>query len=196
MDKRKDLRVQKTHDAIRTAFKAMICEMDANKITVMELSARARVHRQTFYLHYSSLEALYDEILKEVLDKFAKVGASMEPPFDLKEFHRRFFLQCSRLEKHEERLICHPSYSLYCDKLFKAGLVQSQRRYNAYSQWPEEVQEMIRHFLSVNLLSFYRQWVASGKKMSVDELTILAGKLMFTGLSSFIDPMPSPPGNN
>ena len=196
MEKQRDLRVQKTHDAICSAFKAMICEMDANKITVMELTERARIHRQTFYLHYSSLDALYDEILQEVLDKFAAIGASMEPPFDLVEFHRHFFLQCSRLEKHEERMICNPSYSPYCDRLFTAGVIRSQTRYNAYDQWPAEIQDMIRHFLIVNLLSFYRQWVASGKKMSVEELTILTSKLMFKGLNAFIDPVPSPPGNN
>ena len=194
MDKKKDLRVQKTHTAIRNAFKEMICEMDANKITVMELSDRAKIHRQTFYLHYPSLEALYDEILQEILGKFAAAGATMEPPFDLAEFHRRFFLQCSRLEKHEERLICNPTYSEYCSKLFADGVVRSQSRYNAYDQWPEEIQEMIRRFLIVNLLEFYRQWVASGKKMSVDELTIITSKLMFNGLSCFIDPIPNPAG--
>ena len=187
---RTDLRVQKTHDAIRSTFKAMICEMDANKITVMELSNRARIHRQTFYLHYPSLEALYDEVLREILDKFARMGASMEPPFDLTEFHRRFFLQCSQLEKHEERMICNPSYSQYCDKLFSAGVLQSQSRYNAYGQWSEEIQELIRHYLIVNLLSFYRQWVASGKKMSVEELIDLTGKLMFNGLTAFIEAAP------
>ena len=190
MEKKKDLRVQKTHEAIRSDFKAMICELDANKITVMELSDRAKVHRQTFYLHYPSLDALYDEVLREVLAKFANVTSSMEPPFDLTEFHRRFFLQCSRLETHEERLICNPSYSLYCDRLFSAGILQSQSRYDPYSQWPDEVREMIRNFLIVNLLAFYRQWVASGKKMSIDELSVLTSKLMFEGLNAYIDRTP------
>ena len=190
MEKQKDLRVQKTHDAICSAFKDMICEMDANKITVMELSERARIHRQTFYLHYSSLDALYDEILQEVLDKFAAIGASMEPPFDLAEFHRRFFLQCSRLEKHEERMICNPSYSPYCERLFAAGVTRSQSRYNAYDQWPVEIQDMIRNFLIVNLLAFYRQWVASGKKMPLQDLIGLTGKLMFEGLNAYIEKTP------
>ena len=188
MEKRRDLRVQKTHEAIRNAFQDMICEMDANKITVIELANRAKIHRQTFYLHYPSLEALYDELLQEILAKFSRVGASMDPPFDQKEFHRRFFRQCARLEKHEERMICNPSYSEYCNRLFSSGVVLSQTRYNAYSKWPQEIQEMIRQFLVVNLLSFYRQWGASGKKMSLEELTEITGKLMFTGLSQFIDP--------
>ena len=194
MEKRRDLRVQKTHDAILRAFKAMICEMDANKITVQALTQRARIHRQTFYLHYNSLEDLYDEIMRETLAKFAEAGATLEPPYDMHDFHRRFFQQCARFEKHEERLLCSPSYYFYGRKLLMAGLTQSQRRYNAYEQWPAEVQEMIRRFLYVNLLDFYRQWVLSGKKMSLEELTVITSKLMFNGLSEFIDPVPNPAG--
>ncbi len=54
---------------------------------------------------------------------------------------------------------------------------------------------MIRRFLYVNLLDFYRQWVMSGKKMSLEELTVLSSKLMFNGLSDFIDPVPNPAGD-
>ena len=194
MERRRDLRVQKTHAAIRRAFTAMICEMDANKITVQALTERAKIHRQTFYLHYNSLEDLYDEVMRDTLAKFAAIGAPMEPPFDMRDFHRRFFLQCSRLEKHEERLLCSPSYYFYGKKLLMAGLQQSQRRYNAYEQWPQEVQEMIRRFLFVNLLDFYRQWVLGGKKMTLEELTVFSSKLMFNGLSEFIDPVPNPAG--
>ena len=194
MEKRKDLRVQKTHDAILAAFKAMICEMDANKITVKSLTERARIHRQTFYLHYSSLEDLYDEIFSETLAKFRASAANMEPPFDMRDYHRRFFIQCSQLEKYEERILCSPSYYFYGKRLLQAGLMQSQSQYNPYEQWAPEVQEMIRRFLFVNLLDFYRQWVMSGKKMSLEELTVLSSKLMFNGLTEFIDPVPNPAG--
>ena len=70
MDERQghvDLRVQKTKAAIRGAFQAMICEMPAEKITVKELAGRARIHRKTFYLHYPSIEALYQELMEEIV---------------------------------------------------------------------------------------------------------------------------------
>lgn len=50
-----DLRVQKTREAIKNTFKEMICEMPAEKITVKELTDRARIHRKTFYLHYTTI---------------------------------------------------------------------------------------------------------------------------------------------
>lgn len=58
-----DLRVVKTRETIREAFRGMVCEMPAEKITVKGIADRARIHRKTFYLHYTSIEALYEDML-------------------------------------------------------------------------------------------------------------------------------------
>ena len=57
-DKKEDLRIQKTKEAIRKAFKEMICEMDYEQISIKELTQRARINRKTFYLHYNTLDDL------------------------------------------------------------------------------------------------------------------------------------------
>ena len=56
-----DLRVIRTRKAIREAFCSMIMEMDYSDITIKELTRRAMINRNTFYLHYSSIEALLQE---------------------------------------------------------------------------------------------------------------------------------------
>lgn len=61
-----DLRVQKTRMAIKNTFKDMICEMGAADITIKELSERAMIHKKTFYLHYTSIEALFEDILQDL----------------------------------------------------------------------------------------------------------------------------------
>lgn len=50
-----DLRVIRTKKAIRDAFCAMIMEMDYPDITIKELTQRAMINRNTFYLHYDSM---------------------------------------------------------------------------------------------------------------------------------------------
>ena len=67
-----DLRIQKTQEAIKSTFKKMICEMAADKITIKELTDRARIHRKTFYLHYTSIEALYQDMMSEIADGYYK----------------------------------------------------------------------------------------------------------------------------
>ena len=47
-----DRRVLRTRAVIKETAKQMICEMDAEKITVKALAERAGIHRKTFYLHY------------------------------------------------------------------------------------------------------------------------------------------------
>ena len=194
MAKKQDLRVIKTRDAIKTAFRQMICEMDANRITVKELAERARIHRQTFYLHYPSMDDLIDDVIGEILNKFLSLWEEDEP-YKHMEVHRRFFLQCARLEEYEERIICHPSYGDYCERLFLAGLSFSQQRLNEYQQWPQDIQDMINYHVMSCFLGFYRQWVASGKRMSVEELTFITDKLMYNGLSGFITTVPHPGGH-
>ena len=195
MANKQDLRVVKTRDAIKTAFKQMICEMDANRITVKELAERARIHRQTFYLHYPSMSDLLDDLVGEILDKFLSLWSDPDASYTNMEVHRRFFLQCAQLEEHEERILCHPSYRDYCEKLFLAGLNFSQKRFNYYQQWPQDIQDMINHYVMNCFLEFYRQWVASGKKMSVEELTFISDKLMYNGLSGFLTTVPHPGGH-
>lgn len=48
--KREDLRVRKTKQAIRNAFKEMICEMDLNEITIKELILVYALYQPSFVI--------------------------------------------------------------------------------------------------------------------------------------------------
>lgn len=52
MEKKKDLRVQKTYRALMAAFEALMAEETFDDITVNELCARALIRRPTFYSHF------------------------------------------------------------------------------------------------------------------------------------------------
>ncbi len=65
-----DLCVRKTREAIMNTFKEMICEMPVEKITVRELTDRARIHRKPFYLHYTTIEALYQDMMSKIADGY------------------------------------------------------------------------------------------------------------------------------
>ena len=73
LERKTDHRIQKTKNAIKETFKQMVCEMDASEITIKELSERAMIHRKTFYLHYTCIEALYEDMLSELSEKFNEV---------------------------------------------------------------------------------------------------------------------------
>lgn len=64
-----DLRIQRTKQAIKSAFLQLRNEKPVEKITVTELTRLANINKATFYLHYSDIYALSDEIEDAVIDE-------------------------------------------------------------------------------------------------------------------------------
>ncbi len=66
MGNKTDLRVTRTIRAIKEAFLKLIIHQPVNKISVAALAKEAEINKGTFYLHYSDLYQLYDELVAEV----------------------------------------------------------------------------------------------------------------------------------
>ena len=62
-----DLRVIKTKEGIENAFLELLRVKPLNRITVLELSRAARIHRSTFYLHYLDIPDLYTKTMQKTL---------------------------------------------------------------------------------------------------------------------------------
>lgn len=76
---RADARTIRTKAALRNALAQAIAEKDsASQITVAEIARRAGIHRKTFYLHYASIEALYDDFALSILQKLARIYRDRE----------------------------------------------------------------------------------------------------------------------
>ena len=181
-----DPRVHKTREAIRNTFKKKICEMPAEKITVKELTDRAKIHRKTFYLHYTTIEALYQDMMSEIADGYYQEMEKLKPPYSFKDINHIFFSYYAAQDKFVERLICEPSYWPFCNKLHTATLQHNLSRYNPYAGFSPEKQSMIHIFLIVSSLELYRQWIADGKKLSLEEVIELTGKLLDEGISGLL----------
>ena len=63
-----DLRIQKTRAAIKSAFLELRRKKPIEKITVTELAKLAEINKATFYLHYSDIYSLADEMEDEVIE--------------------------------------------------------------------------------------------------------------------------------
>lgn len=179
-----DLRVQKTIEAIQEAFRNMICEMPPDKITVKELSERARINRKTFYLHYTSIEDLYNEMLQIVAGGYYEEIAKLEVPADIADLTNAFFRYFSSQGKYVEQLLCSPEYQIYCSQLFRATLKHNRERFDPYASFSPIEQTIINTFLVNNTLDIYREWVTSGKEMAIDDIIDLTGKLLYSGIHS------------
>lgn len=62
-----DLRVRRSRTGFKETYLTMLGEMDSSAVMVSELADRALLNRKTFYLHYSNLTALRDEIADDMV---------------------------------------------------------------------------------------------------------------------------------
>lgn len=71
-----DKRSRKSRQAIKDAFKEMVLTQEMSHIVIKDLAEKADVNRKTFYLHYTDvynvLEDVEDELLDDIKSIFAK----------------------------------------------------------------------------------------------------------------------------
>lgn len=185
-EKHEDLRVTKTHNAIRKALSDMICEMDYEEISVKELCARAMINRKTFYLHYESLDALLEELQEEIADKFISRKISYKSLADIKSIIRVYFETTANMPKLHERLLCSGSYQRVGDAISRR-IMEHRRKENKNAFGLDEAREsLVFSYFAMNSGNLYRQWVADGKKLPLEDLIDMATKLICYGMSSVV----------
>lgn len=63
--KNEDLRVIKTKQLIKDSFFELIGEKGYSKVTITDITKKANINRNTFYLHYVDKEDLVDQIITD-----------------------------------------------------------------------------------------------------------------------------------
>ncbi len=188
MDKSRteDLRVKKTREAIHNAFTSMICEMDYEKITIKELTERARINRKTFYLHYNGLDELLTELQEELAEEFISKDVSYGSMRDIRELIRLFFEQAASMPLLHERLMCSGSYQPIWEKINKRIMNHRRETNRGVFGLNEYAESLVFAYYGANSTILYRQWVADGKKLQLEELIEMATKLICQGMSSVV----------
>lgn len=177
---KEDLRILRTRDSIRSTFKEMICEMDYEQISIKELTERARINRKTFYLHYNSLDDLLREMQNEMAQEFIRRTKDMERPRDMDKITREFFMIHEELGKFGERITCAGSYRYISRRITSDIMNRAWKEGNSSSVNPY-IQNIIMTYVSQSTLEIYKQWIADGKKIPLEEIIELATLLVCEG---------------
>lgn len=181
-----DLRVLRTRKAIRDAFCSMIMEMDYQDITIKELTRRAMINRNTFYLHYSSIDALLRELQDEIAGTFIEEQVSYTRMTDLRRMIRVFFEYMATRSPLQDRLLCSGSYQFFYDRINRQ-IMEHRKLVNRGAFGMDEAAENIvfAYYGGITAI-LYRQWAADGKKLSLEEVIQLATRLICDGMSSVV----------
>lgn len=185
-EKKEDLRVKKTKEAIRNTFKDMICEMDYDQITIKELAQRAQINRKTFYLHYAGLDDLLEELQEEIAENFIRRKVSYSSMKDIRELIRLFFEHAANMPLLHERLMCSGSYYPVWERINQRIMDHRRATNRGVFGMDEYSENLIFAYYGANSTLLYRQWVADGKKLPLENLIELATKLICSGMSGVV----------
>ena len=184
--KKEDLRVRKTKKAIRDAFEEMICEMDYEQITIKELAARAQINRKTFYLHYTDLDDLLRELQDEIAETFIRQDVSYSSMKDIRDLVRLFFEHAAVMSPLHEKLLCNGSYQTVWMRINKKIMDYRKETNRGVFGLDQYAENLVFAYYGVNSALLYRQWVADGKKLPLEDLIDIATRLICNGMSSVV----------
>ncbi len=181
-----DLRVLRTRKAIRDAFCSMIMEMDYSEITIKELARRAMINRNTFYLHYDSIDALLRELQDEIAGEFIEKQVSYTKMSDIRRMIRVFFEYMATQSPLQDRLLCSGSYQFFYDRINQQVMGHRKLMNRGAFGMDEPSENIIFAYYGSITAILYRQWVADGKKLSLEKVIELSAKLICQGMSSVV----------
>ena len=184
--KKTDLRVIRTKKAIRDAFCAMIMEMDFEDITIKELTRRAMINRNTFYLHYPSMEALLQEMQDEIAGAFIDRQVSYADMGDIRRMIRVFFEYMASQSPLQDRLLCSGSYQFLYDRINRQIMAHRKRVNRGAFGLDEASENLIFAYYGSITAILYRQWVADGKQLPLERVIELATRLICQGMSGVV----------
>lgn len=186
MNKKTDLRIVRTKKAIRDAFCEMIMEMDYSEITIKELTQRAMINRNTFYLHYSSIDALLEELQDEAIKDFISWKPSYQKIDDIKQMIRNFFEYVSTQSPLRERIITTGSYLFVYERINQQIMEHERERSRGVFGLDEASENIVFAYYGSITGILYRQWVTDGRQLPLDSVIDLATKLICDGMGSVI----------
>lgn len=105
MNKKLDLRVQRTYKYLTTALLSLMEEKNFKDITVQEICDKAMVRRATFYKHFGDKYELITFYIHQLLKEFQKTQNQVNEPKDSKEYFASMIYQTWQfIEENQQNL--------------------------------------------------------------------------------------------
>ena len=181
-----DLRVLKTEESIKKAFKDMLLEMPYEKITIKELCDRAVINRKTFYLHYDSIEDVLEEFQEEQSCEYFDRIKDFDHIKDVDKLIRTFFLFSEEQGKFYELIHCNSNYDYIHKRQSNKISIKSQDNFGSIRKFNEYKQNVVLTYLNNSISGIYRQWINDGKKIPLDEIIEIATTLIKSGIDQIL----------
>lgn len=180
-----DLRIIKTIEGIRGTFEELTYQRDSKKITIEGLSEKVRISKKTFYHYYADLYDLLAKMQVELSSGFLERVQHYRLPNDLSEVTRGFFLYSSEQGEVYEKVTCSGSYEYIRNKMVGQVNDVTWGKSSVYQKLSDFDKKLIASYTNTVSLKIYRQWIASGKVVALNEIINRAVILTSSGVQGF-----------
>lgn len=193
---RKDKRVARTEKAIRAAFFKLLEDVDYEKISVSALAREAGVDRKTFYLHYKSIDALADELLRErarlltraLIDGLhARESGSVVEPLKIAELFSAMWGELSQDGSRMRSQMRHLPIEMVLDRLpdmlTEAFIEDGRLAGEIPVGMPKCYERLCAAFVGAGMIALFRRWLLDEpEEASLESVAKLSEVLVFDGL--------------
>ena len=180
-----DPRIIKTKKAIHEVFKKMVCEMPFEKITIKAITESARINRNTFYLHYDCVDDVLADIQSGYVAKFSQLIDGLTYTRNAGELVRHFYEFMESQDEFFKIITCDSRFDYIRERMQNRVTAKTYANSKDLHSKNEAIQNIVRAFHGVTLY-LYRQWVADGKKIPMEEAIALSTTLLESGMNGYI----------
>lgn len=179
-----DRRTQKTRESIQSAYFSLIKE-HTSKITVAEIARKANIDRKTFYLHYETIDGIFQEFSRERINEFLYMlenSGFFNRPFDtIPIFEALNIIVLPDIDLYK-CLVKNPDYRFFWDQLQETIIQTMEQIYCDKTQLSIHELHLYATLLVSGVISVFIAWLKNEIPFTLDSLGMLASDAAFYGL--------------
>jgi AcrR family transcriptional regulator len=188
--KKTDRRVVRTRNAIREAFTDLLMETDYNKITITALAKRADVDRKTFYTHYSSIEALLEDVVRTQMEESMHDLGFPEFAIDHNMYTRRLLAAVEASLPFTREQLRTVTNNIPTNEFLRIWTNVMKERIESQttplSKDDDERLELLIEFYLGGVLNAYLCWLHGGSNLPFEDMLNLVSNSVSKGLTGTI----------
>ena len=172
VEKKTDLRVERTYLALHQAFTELLGEKKFEEFTVNELCQRAMIRRTTFYKHFADKYEYFTFYIREVSDSFLKQLPPESNPDNLLDYYSYMSAQLLIFMQENEKLVQHIMESNMFPVLLnlltshtRSEFLQRLRNSPDFSQAGNDTMEILASFFAGGTTSAFLLSIQKGSAM-------------------------------
>ena len=184
-----DRRVLKTKRAIRNAFAKLMAEKDINDITIIELAETADINRKTFYNYYSGVYQVVEDIEQDILKSYEVLLGNVE-------FKQSMNVAYTLFERFSRLINMDPEFFGYLlsmngnialiTRIMTLLKDKTREVMTARLDIEEYKADIMIDFVLSGMLSVYQHWLASDRKVPLEEVSDIISKMSFSGINGVL----------